>query len=221
MLKSEIRSAIKNLLPKWDVTNKYHDRVIDSVCESVIKEMYWELFAIDPHAIQRYLIRYGVTSPVGVALNNTLGIYTSALPAAIVPLPDKASGVRRISTIAQGGLTFFPMDARELDLVNSSSYVKTVTKKIGYVVNQSTYGTADYGTIDYYGMSTAIATVGVRMDILQTFSSYADTDVVLIPEYQDNQNMTFVDRVLKTLRGIPPVEQKDDNADEPQTKAQK
>ena len=213
MIKSEIRSMVLNHLQKWDSTSKYHARFLDAAIESVIKELYWELFAIDPHAIQRYLVRYGVASAIAVTYNNTLGFYTSTLPAAIVPLPDKASGCRRISTIAQSGLTFFPMDAREFDLVGSSSYVDTVTSKIGYVVNQT--------TVDYYGMTAAIAAVGVRMDILQTFSAYADTDTVLLPELVIEGGITFLDRVLKTLRQIPPVEQIDSNADEIQTKEQK
>lgn len=214
MLKSEIRSVIKNLLPKWDVTNKYHDRVIDSVCESVIKEMLWEIFAIDPHSIQRYTVRYGVTTPITVTYNATMGIYTSTLPAAIVPMPDKASGVRRISTIAQAGMSFFPIDSREIDLINSGSYANTVTSKIGYVVNQT--------TVDYYNMSAAVAAIGVRMDLLIPFSVYADTDTVLLPEStisvggsQNRIYMDFTDRVLKTLRAIPPVSQTDSNADEP------
>jgi len=213
MTKQEIRSLIKNHLQKWDSTSKYHDRVIDSCIEQVVKEMYWELFAIDPHAIQRYLVRYGVTSPVAVILNNTLGFYTSTLPAEIVPLPDKASGCRRISTIAQAGLSFFPMDSREFDLVKSSSYVNTVTSKIGYIVNQT--------TVDYCGMSAAVAAVGVRMDILQRFSAYADTDTVLLPESVTGEGIDFTQRVLRTLQVIPPVSQSDDNADDTPTKTQK
>ena len=213
MTKAEIRSLIFNHLPKWDASSKYHFRFVDAAIEQVVKEMYWELFAIDPHAIQRYLVRYGVTSPVAVTLNNTLGFYTSILPADIVPLPDKASGVRRISTIAQAGLTFFPMDSREFDLVKSSSYVNTVTSKIGYVVNQT--------TIDYCGMTAAISAVGVRMDILQVFSAYADTDIVLLPELVTGEGIDFTQRVLRTLQVIPPVSQSDDNADDTPTKLQK
>ena len=209
MTKQEIRSLIFNSLPKWDASNKYHFRYIDAVVEKIIAEMYWEMFAIEPHSIQRYTIRYGVTAPVAVTLSNIMGIYYSTIPTGIISLPDKASGVRRISTIAQGGLTFFPIDSREIDLLNSGSYTDTVNNKIGYVVGQT--------QVDYYGMTAAIAATGVRMDVLQKFSSYADTDTVLIPELRDNQGINFIDRVLKALQGIPPVEQIDDNSDTQQT----
>ena len=209
MTKQELRSYVLNGLPKLDSTNKFHYRYLDSVIERVLNELFWELFAVEPFSIQRYTVRYGVAVPVTVTYSNTLGLYYSAIPAGMCPLPDKSSGVRRISTIAQGGLTFFPIDSREIDLLNSGSYVDTVTSKIGYVVGQT--------QVDYYGMTAAIAAVGIRMDILQRFSAYADTDTVLIPEFRDNQGIDFMDRVRKVLMVLPPVDLKDDNADSEQT----
>ncbi len=205
MTKQELRSYVFNSLQKWDSTNKFHQRYLDSVIERVIAEMYWELFAVKPLSIQRYTVRYGVTSPIAVTYSNTLGIYYSTIPTGMVPLPDKASGIRRVSTITQGGMTFFPIDSREIDLMGSGSYADIVTSKIGYVVGQT--------QVDYYGMTAAIAATGVRMDILQRFSSYGDTDTVLIPEFRDNQGIDFMDRVRKVLMILPPVEQRDDNAD--------
>jgi hypothetical protein len=212
MTKQELRSYVFNSLPKLDSTNKFHQRYLDSVIEKVLNELFWELFAVEPFSIQRYTVRYGVAVPITVTYSNTLGLYYSTIPTGMVPLPDKASGVRRISTISHGGLTFFPIDSREIDLLNSGSYVDTVTSKIGYVVGQT--------QVDYYGMTAAIAAVGVRMDILQTFSAYADTDTVLIPEFRDNQGVDFMDRVRKVLMVLPPVDLKDDNADEPTNKKQ-
>jgi len=212
MTKQELRSYVFNSLPKLDSTNKFHQRYLDATVEKVLNEMFWDLFAIDPHAIQRYTVRFGTTTAVAVTYSNTLGIYYSTIPTSMIPLPDKSSGIRRISTISQGGMTFFPMDSREMDLVNNGSYVDTVTSKIGYVVGQT--------QVDYYGMTAAIAAVGVRMDILQRFSAYSDTDTVLIPELRDSQGVDFMDRVRKVLMVLPPVEQRDDNADEPTNKHQ-
>jgi hypothetical protein len=206
MLKAELRSLIKNVVPKEDV---FHDRVVDSAIETVIKELYWELFAVDPLALQRYTVEHGVTVPIAITYNNTKGIYYSTLPVAIVPIPDKASGVRRVSPLAQGGFTYFPIDKREHDLL-SDSYSNGTTSKVGYIVTQT--------TVEYYNMDAAIVAQGVKMDILQTFSAYADTDTVLIPEIRDRQGVDIVERVLKILQTVQPFEQIDDNAVE-QTKA--
>ena len=209
MIKEEIRSSIKNLLPGLDKTNKYHPRVIDSAIEKVLAEMYNDVFKSDPLALQRYTKPYTIAP--NILLEAASGIYYVALPAAIIPFPDKASGVRRVSTLVQGGMTFFPMDIREVDLVRSGSYSHTVTaigSKIGYVVTQT--------RIEFYNITAgdAVITTGVRADLIVPFSVYADTDTVLIPEVTDQQGNTFVDRVLKILGVIRPVDLKDDNAEQ-------
>lgn len=204
MIKEEIRSLVKDSLKKLDKTNKYHDRFLDAEIEKVLNEMYWELFAVDPLILQRYTKTYTVVAPAAT-LEATTGLYYSALPAAIVPFPDKCSGVRRISTMIQGGMKFYPMDAREMDLMTSSSYVSYVSSKIGYAVN---------GRIEYYKMTAAQALLGLRMDLIIPFSVYSDTDTVLLPEIRGQEGNSFLDRVLAKLLVIPPVDLKDTNKDE-------
>jgi hypothetical protein len=204
MIKEEIRSIFRNLLPKLNKTNRWHDRVIDSAIEKVLNVMYNDVFKRNPFALQRYTKSYGYTTPLGVLLEANTGIYYTNLPVAIVPFSDKASGVRRISTIAQGGLTFIPVDAREMDLVVGSN-VATTTKKIGYNVTPT--------RVEYYKMTGNPITDGVRMDLIIPFSVYADTDIILIPEETDQQGQTFIDKVLKILGVIQPVDLKDNNAD--------
>jgi hypothetical protein len=203
MRKDEIRSLVKNSLPKLDKVNKFHPRYLDAQIEEVLNQMYNEVFVSDPLALQRYTKPYGYTTPLAVLYQAGTTIYYTTLPAGIVPIPDKASGVRRISTIAQGGFTFFPMDAREHDLMLSGSYVNTVTDKIGYLVTQT--------RIEYYNMTPAIIAAGVRADLLTPFSVYADTDTVLIPEITDKQGQTFLDRVLKALGTVQAVDMLDNN----------
>jgi hypothetical protein len=205
MRKDEIRSLVKNHLPKLDKTAKFHDRVIDACVEKVINQLYTEIFKEDPLSIAKFTKQYGYTIPLTVSLEANTNIYYTTLPAMIVPIPDNASGVRRISTIAQGGFTFFPMDARGHDFILSGSYVNTITSKIGYLVNQT--------RIEYYHMSAAIQAVGVRADILVPFSVYADADTVLIPEITSKEGLPFVDMVIRVLMSLPPVDTLDNNED--------
>ena len=204
MYKAEIRSLIKNLLPKYDKNAKYHDRVVDAAIGKVLQQSYNEVFMADPLALQRFTKRYGDTSIIAVSYDASAGIYYSAYPARIVPIPDRASGVRRITTRSQGGMTFHPLDIREVELVASGSFFETVTNKIGYIPTLE--------RIEYYSMTAAIAAIGVRMDLLVDFSEYADTDVVLIPEVAGGDE-AFAMRVLRLLAVIPPVDIKDDNKD--------
>jgi hypothetical protein len=173
--------------------------------------MYTEVWMVSPLNLQRYVKQYGYTIPIAITLEAGTNLYYSTLPESIVPFQDKSSGVRRISTIAQGGFTFFPMDAREMDLVQSGCYFHTVNTKIGYAVNQT--------RIEYYNMDPLVAAIGCRMDLIIPFSKYAETDEVKIPEitqvtgtnYQ-KRSETFLDRVMVILSVVAPVDIKDDNA---------
>jgi hypothetical protein len=165
--------------------------------------MYNELWISDPHSLQRFTKRYGGTTPIVVLQDLNANVYYTTYPAKFIPFPDKASGIRRISERQQGGMTFFPMDQREVELVMSGTNVKTVNTKIGYIV------TAD--RIEYYGMTTAVALIGVRMDIMVPFSVYDETDNVIIPELNDSNGNTFIDRVMKVLTTIQPPDVIDDN----------
>jgi len=202
MTKQEIRSLIFNLLPKYDKSNKWHARFLDAAIEQTINEFYWEIFAVDTNALQRYTVSFGYDEAEDVDYEDATQLYYSTLPTDIVAFPDKASGVRRIQAIVQTGMTFYPMSPREHDLIRSGSYFDTLTSKIGYSVNQE--------RIEYYNMTEAIADAGVRMDVIQRFSSYADTDTVLIPELRDKEGNTFETRVLAKLQLIQPVSLSED-----------
>jgi hypothetical protein len=205
MLKQEIRSLIRNSLPRIDKTARWHDQVINAAIEKVISQMYEDVWRLSPLNLQRYVKQYGYTTPVAVTLETDTNIYYSTLPESIIPFQDKASGVRRISTVVQGPFTFFPMDPREMDLVAVGCYFNTVNTKIGYAVNQT--------RIEYYNMSLAVAGDGVRMDLIIPFSKYDEDDEVKIPEMTDlKTGESFFDRVMKILGVVQPVDIKDDNA---------
>jgi hypothetical protein len=204
MRKDEIRSLTRNSLPKVDKTNRFHDRYIDACIEKAINSLYEDVWRINPINLQRYTKGYGYTTPLTVNIENSTGIPYVTLPESIVPFQDKSSGVRRISTPLQGGFTFFPMDFREMDLVASGCYFDTVNSKVGYAVNQT--------RIEFYNMSSTMIALGVRVDLVIPFSKYAEEDEVKIPEISDiKTGETFMDRVIKILGIVKPVDLKDDN----------
>jgi hypothetical protein len=198
MIKSEVRSMVFNMLKKLDTKAQFHPRFLDSVCEKVISEMLWELYALDPH----YLQRFTVTCISDVSYEAAASLYYTTLPVKIIPFPDKASGVRRVNTLAQPSMRFYPADYREMDALRSSSYFKEVTDKILYIVTQE--------RVVYYGMTAAIAAEGVIMEVIQPFSQFADTATVYIPEFRDGEGMSFDDRVKKKLMTMPPVDLSED-----------
>lgn len=228
MQKNEIRALIFNVLPKYAQGSEYHKEVVDRAIEKAINQLYTETFLRDPLSINRYVKRFGTVTAIAVSQDAVAGIYyvpytalgTDPMGDHImpVPLPDSASGVRRIMTVAQStGVKFFPISQVEMDLMAGSSFTKTVTDKIWYVTTQD--------RVEFYGMTSAIATAGVRMDVLIGFSDYSETDDILIPENpsittsgQKSESATFTDLVLGILGIIRPQETVDDNQLTTQTK---
>lgn len=200
MIKEELRSLVKNLLPKYEETLRFHPNVIDRAIEKGLAEFYNLVFLRDPLELQRYTYQLGYTTAIAVAYEASTHLYYSNYPTGYnpIPVPDKASGVRRISTPIQGGVLFHPMDSRELDLVMSGMYVDSVTATVGYLPRRT--------RVEYYNIPASVITSGVRMDCLIPFSQYADTDVVLTPELTGDQGSGFIERVLQLLSQVKPVE---------------
>jgi len=202
MTKEEIRSLVWNLTKKYDVNMAFHPRVIDAAIEKVIAEFYNIVFLRNPLELARYTKEFGYTTAIAVSLEAATGLYYSNYPTgiSIIPIPDKLSGVRRVSAPTQAAITFYPMDSREQDLVMAGSYVHTLRNKIGYIPRRT--------RVEYYNVSasSSIVTTGVRMDLLIPFSNYADTDTVLIPEIVDEEGNGFVERVMKELEHVQPID---------------
>ena len=204
MIKTEIISLIRSLIPREDATNRFHERVLEANIEKVIIEMYQDLFKINPRLLSQYTKQYGETTPIAILTDNNTGIYYSLLPAKIVSLNSKSSGVLHIFPVVNTGNVFQPMDSTEADLLFNTD-VAVVSNRIGYKVRQDT-------RVDYWNMNSEILETGVRMSLLVPFSVYEDDDVVMIPELGEKEGGSFVNRVLTVLQVIPPADLKDDNA---------
>lgn len=203
MIKREIRSRIKNYLPKYDQDNKYHPLVIDNAIEKAIIALYTVEFDISPRRLFKYVKRYGGTTALPILQDLNANIYYCNYPEKIVSFPDNASGVRRLTTRQQGGMTFFPTNQQDMEFIVSGTNFKTINTKIGYIPTLE--------RIEFYNMSTAVSLTGIRADIIIPFSKYLDTDDVIIPEVKDKDGLNFDDLVLKVLGVIQPPDAVDDN----------
>ncbi len=205
MQKREILSLFKNLLPRYDKTARFHPAIVAAAVEKVLSEMYQEVWQRNPTDLLSFTKGYGYSTTLPVVYENSTGIYYTTLPIAPIPIPDNASGVRRINTKVRSGFSFFATNKAEVDNLESGSLANTVTVKTGYIVTPT--------RVEYYNISGTAINDGVRMDLLIKFSNYADTDEVMIPETVDAQGNTFIPRVLAILGVIPPVDLKDNNAE--------
>jgi hypothetical protein len=201
-LKRELISIIRNILPREDKTGKYHEEVIGAAIGVVYARMLNEIFAENPKELDNYTITYGVTSPLTVVEEAATEMYYTTLPISYIPFSDKASGVRRVDAVIQGGNIFYPMDAREADLALNGSMFYQAANKIGYVVKRT--------RIEYFNMKAAVITSGVRLDIVPEFSAMDEDDVVKLPYGKETD---LIAGTLEILGVIPPVDLRDNNAD--------
>lgn len=209
MRRDEIRSLVRNSLPKIDKSNRWHDNFLNGAIEKAIASLYHDVFLTAPLSLLNYTKGYGYTTPIPVQTENATGIKYCTLPESIIPLEKKGSGVIRISTPTQGQFMFYPTDFREMDFLANGSFVNNVSTKAGYAVNQT--------RVEFYNLPTSITSV--RMDLLIPFSKYAEDDEVKIPEITDVTGtnyrqvaQTFMDRVMAILGVVPNVDTRDDNA---------
>jgi len=209
MIKQEIRSLVRNTLPRVDKSGRWHDNYINGVIEKSLASLYHDVFMTAPLTLQNYTKGFGYTTPIPVQTENSTGIKYCTLPESIIPLERKGSGVIRISTPTQGAFMFYPTDFREMDFLANGSFVNSVSTKAGYAVNQT--------RVEFYNLPASVT--GVRMDLLIPFSKYDENDEVKIPELTNVTGtnyrqvaQTFMDRVMAILGVVSPVDTKDDNA---------
>jgi hypothetical protein len=209
MIKQEVRSLVRNSLPKVDKSNRWHDNFLNAAIEKAIASLYHDVFLTAPLSLLNYTKGFGYTTPIAVSTENATGIKYCTLPESIIPLERKGSGVIRISTPTQGQFMFFPTDFREMDFIANGGFFGTVNSKVGYAVNQT--------RVEFYNLPASITSV--RMDLLIPFSKYAEDDEVKIPEITDVSGtnyrqvaQTFMDRVMAILGVVQPVDLRDDNS---------
>jgi len=205
MQKNEIRSLIKNLLPRIDKESVFHNRLIDASVEKVLAEMYVELWGADPRSVDAYTKSY---TNITIVQEPSTSIYYSVLPERIIPIPDNSSGVRHIYPLVANTPEFKPMSAFDINRVYDTD-LAVVTTKVGFRVKQQ--GSTIYPRVDYWNTTPTIVNAGVRMELLIPFSAYADTDIVLVPELKNKAGESFTDRVIRLLSVIPPIDTADNN----------
>lgn len=204
MTKAEIISFVKNSLKKIDETMQYHPVVIEKAITMAFNNGFSDVFMVNPQELDEYTKSYGDTAGTNITatLNSVTGLYESTIPQVYVPIPDKASGVRHVFTLAYGTTKFYPMTKSELDMATSTLFGEL--KGSGYRIGYCVRGTK----VEFYGMTSTIATAGVRMDLLIPFDKYSKTDEIKIPFSQDHK---LIQAVIESLRAVPVPDLKDDN----------
>jgi len=207
MTKKEWISYIKNHLKRVDETNKYHPVVIEKTIDTIHSQMFSELYARSPKGMYKYLKDY--TEYITEA---TVGINT-AIPVTNEPilLPRVNGGMFDVQ-FSKSGL----MEAYYCVLTPRNLFKRTIGDIDGPTgTRYDTLGIQGYYMVTYYNGSLYLPVGltlndGITYSILPKFSTLSDSDEVLLPVGAEE---VMADRVLDTMRLIPPADLMNDNAD--------
>ena len=152
---------------------RYPRPLIEHNIAKAWNQILFDAFNKDLSSLSFYAKEY---TAVVVSLDAVTGVRYSTLPVAIAQLPDKAAGVRRISTTTSRKLQFIPISEETAELKASSEVGIVDTHKIGYVVR--------YNKVEYD--SNMPGTIGtVKMSLVVPFDVYGLTETVPIPSGKD------------------------------------
>jgi hypothetical protein len=196
MTKKEWVSYIKNHLHRVDETNKYHKVVVEKTIDTIHSQMFSQEYMRNKKGMWKYLKEYSITAPSSPS-NTKIPI--TQIP---VTLPRANGGVFRVDLTV--GSSDFLCELTPMDMfrrVADATY-DTLGVQGKYLVAYH-----DNGLYFHTGISSQNT---VTYTILPKFSTLSDSDEVLLPVGAEE---VMADRILDTMRMIPPVDLMNDNAD--------
>lgn len=208
MTKGEMRSSVQNAMRRIDKTAKFHDELVDRAIESSINQFLYDIYRKDPRDLDIYTKEYGTEVAVAVIENESTEEYYSNIPVPYVALPEKNSGIRYVVAHNRDHTKFYPMSVREM-LLARSSHVGSSTSEDGEPFTRNFYAVQGQKLI-YFQMNSDIASEGVRMGIVVSFSGYADSEEINVPFGQDDK--VFMS-VMQKMMQLPPTDLRDNNKD--------
>jgi hypothetical protein len=184
MTRKAFLEIIQHRLKPGDNTTQMSLPYIEGVCDLVWEQMALQLIKGSGDHENFYSKEY---SPVTVTLDATTGRYYSDLPEMVV-----RDGIDRISQIGSRDNDIIP--------ISDSDFRHMASLEV-YQVGGNIYYYYDYYRV-YYGesMTSAIAAVGVTMDLIIPFSKFDIDEQLPMPQVAE---ASFVDAVIGYLSGTP------------------
>lgn len=110
---------------------------------------------------------------VTISQDSNTNIYYSTLPSPIIIVPRRAgSGIMRISGMESNSVEYVPMTNGDFKVIDGLE-VDLIDDVVGYIFKN--------GRIEYYGMTSTLASGTLKMELIIPFESYDDDDYIPIP----------------------------------------
>lgn len=211
MTKAEYISYIKNLLPKVDQTNKYHDNVIAMAISTAHEQLFNELYRRGEKNLDQYAIKYVMASrPASGSPQESNWTYYEFDEASHfdgihpVNIDSLSRGVRRIISQQSPSLKFRP--------VTHQGYEQMDSDELDYLVDVVWYYVDAERIMFKNGtLFTSTSTTNLVVYMIPRFYDIASTETFNIPRGHGHRLMKYT---LEALGVIPPKDLIADNSDQ-------
>jgi hypothetical protein len=177
-----------------DSAGSFDQPLVAEYMNMAFNTVMWEIYTKGVFNLDNYTKRYPETigaTGIAVTYDSYQDLYFSILPVDMVPLPRVGSGVVKIQTLKGSALSFVPMASVEKEMLDGQE-VDLIDDTIRYIVRGD--------IIEYTNMTSNIASVGVKIDIVRPFNAYDWDENVFIPSGQDQR---FYEMTVSFATGQP------------------
>ena len=195
MTKKEWVSYIRNHLRRVDETSNYHKVVVEKTIDTIHSQMFSQEYMRNKSGMWKYLKEYSITassSPSNTAI---------PIPQIPIALPRVNGGVFRVDLTV--GSSDFLCELTPMDMFRR--FIDATYDTLGI---QGKYHVAYHDNNLYFPIGISSQNT-VTYTILPKFSTLSDSDEVLLPVGAEE---VMADRVLDTMRLIPPTDLLNNNA---------
>ena len=173
--KQQIIDTVYQDLRRAKPTTEYPRMLVEHNIAKAWNQILYDTFSKDLSFLGFYAKLYEGVIPI---LDASQNVYVAELPVAIVQLPDKSAGVRRISPATSSSMTFAPISEDQMELKSNLEVGLVENSTIGYVVR---YDRVEFDS----NMTVALAAAGVKMSLVVPFDVYTRNENLPIPSGKD------------------------------------
>ena len=194
MTKIEYIDYMINSLQAADKTNKFHPKQVEAAINFATNTVFYDLYRKNPKSVMKSMERYAI-HPTPFTVIYSLGVakprYTTNLDFDVVNLPTKGSGIIEILEVDASGDAIIDTTTKfiPVSVIEGRQFYGSESSLPDNIIG---YTLTDNRTIEYWGMTQAIANLGVHARIIKQFRYHTDTTDIMLPYGQDEKIMELV-----------------------------
>ena len=173
MIVGELITMAEQRLGSVRQDGKFDRRLIKANLSRAYDQLLHDTFNRRLMNIDSFSKEFGNPTPISISKDVVTNEYSSDLPAEVIQLPNRSTGVTNITNIQGDGVDFVLVTDNNSRYF-SSMEVSEIDSTIWYTIRGST-------VVYTKGMTPSIEAAGVRMSLIVPLKSYLDTEAIYLP----------------------------------------